>query len=89
MRRKEHLLLYMAEAAVLPAVMNFPRPELQETCRGLGSSPPKMPAHYRGVQATFDHTWQVQVLQVFVFLLSPGTEFLSSELILRTVRESF
>lgn len=33
MRRKEHLLLYTAEAAVLPAVMNFPRPELQETCR--------------------------------------------------------
>lgn len=31
MRRKGHLLLYTAEAAVLPEVMNSPRPELQET----------------------------------------------------------
>lgn len=57
MRRKEHLLLYTAAAAVLPAVMNFPRPELQEMCGGLGSSPPELPARCRGVQAAFDHTW--------------------------------
>lgn len=88
MSRKEHLLLYTPEAAVLPKVINSLRPEQQEIHRALGSSWPGMQANHYGVQASLGHTCKMQLLQEFVFLLSTGTESLVPGLILRRVRET-
>lgn len=49
MRKKKHLLLYTAGAAVLPNVMNSQWPELRETSRAPGSSPPGIGADCEGV----------------------------------------
>lgn len=85
----EHLLLYTAEAVVLPEVMNFLKPGLQETRKAVGSRPQGMPANCSGVQARLDHIWKVQLLQVFVCLLISETEFLGPGLTLRRVRDAY
>lgn len=72
MRRKEHLLLYMAKAAVLTEVMNSHRPELLED-RALRGSQPGRQAHCQRVEAKLrPHLESYR----YSLLLSPSIEAL-------------
>jgi hypothetical protein len=79
MKRKEHLPLYTAEAAVLSEVMNSQRPEVQEKYGAPETVSLAYKLTVRKCKPSFDHIWEVQV---FVFLLSLGTEPLFPGLIL-------